>query len=180
MARISYGRAVRRLVERDPDRLAVVCDDEEIRIGELDLRSNRLARAYAQRGVKAGDFVTLGLPNGIELLVACLAVWKLGAVPNPVSARLPDAERAGIIERANPALVVGVTPEAAPGRAALPPGFAPDPVLRDSPLPDCVPPHERALASGGSTGADYLRSTLHKRFFPELWEVRTFLGGDYG
>ena len=156
MARISYGRAVSRLAERDPDRLAAVCDDEELRIGDLDRRSNRLARAYAERGVKAGDFVTLGLPNGIELLIACLAVWKLGAVPNPVSARLPDAERAGIIECANPALVVGGTPEAAPGRAALPSGFVPDPGLPDSPLPDCVPPHERALASGGSTGAPKL------------------------
>lgn len=156
MARISYGRAVGRLAERDPDRLAAVCDDEELRIGELDRRSNRLARAYAERGVKAGDFVTLGLPNGIEWLIACLAVWKLGAVPNPVSDRLPDAERARIIDCANPALVVGVTREAAPGRVALPSGFVPDPGLPDSPLPDRVPPHERALASGGSTGAPKL------------------------
>ena len=28
---------------------------------------------------------------------------------------------------------------------------------------------------GGSSGADYLRSTLGKRFFPELWDVRTTL-----
>ena len=29
--------------------------------------------------------------------------------------------------------------------------------------------------TGGSTGAQYLRSTLDKRFFPELWEVRSEL-----
>jgi tryptophan 2,3-dioxygenase len=29
--------------------------------------------------------------------------------------------------------------------------------------------------TGGSSGADYLRSTLGKRFFPELWDVRTTL-----
>lgn len=29
--------------------------------------------------------------------------------------------------------------------------------------------------TGGSTGAQYLRSTLDKRFFPELWEVRSRL-----
>ncbi len=29
--------------------------------------------------------------------------------------------------------------------------------------------------TGGSTGAQYLRATLNKRFFPELWEVRTRL-----
>jgi tryptophan 2,3-dioxygenase len=29
--------------------------------------------------------------------------------------------------------------------------------------------------TGGSTGVRYLQSTLHKRFFPELWEVRSQL-----
>ena len=29
--------------------------------------------------------------------------------------------------------------------------------------------------TGGSTGAQYLRGTLDKRFFPELWEVRSRL-----
>ena len=31
--------------------------------------------------------------------------------------------------------------------------------------------------TGGSLGVAYLRGTLEKRFFPELWEVRTELGG---
>ena len=31
--------------------------------------------------------------------------------------------------------------------------------------------------TGGSLGAAYLASTLEHRFFPELWEVRTMLGG---
>ncbi len=38
---------------------------------------------------------------------------------------------------------------------------------------------ERQIGSktgtGGSTGAQYLRSTLGKRFYPELWEVRSHL-----
>jgi tryptophan 2,3-dioxygenase len=38
---------------------------------------------------------------------------------------------------------------------------------------------ERQIGSksgtGGSTGADYLRTTLGKRFFPELWELRSHL-----
>jgi tryptophan 2,3-dioxygenase len=29
--------------------------------------------------------------------------------------------------------------------------------------------------TGGSTGAPYLRSTLEKRFFPELWDLRSYL-----
>lgn len=34
--------------------------------------------------------------------------------------------------------------------------------------------------TGGSSGAKYLRSTLSKRFFHELWEVRSHLGSDDG
>ncbi len=33
--------------------------------------------------------------------------------------------------------------------------------------------------TGGSLGVPYLESTLRKRYFPELWEVRTHLGGAY-
>jgi len=29
--------------------------------------------------------------------------------------------------------------------------------------------------TGGSTGASYLRTTLEKRFYPELWDLRSFL-----
>jgi tryptophan 2,3-dioxygenase len=36
------------------------------------------------------------------------------------------------------------------------------------------------IGTGGSSGAEYLQRTLAHRFFPELWEVRTFLGeGSY-
>ena len=38
---------------------------------------------------------------------------------------------------------------------------------------------ERQIGSktgtGGSTGASYLRSTLDKRFYPELWALRSYL-----
>ncbi|MGE0171145.1 MAG: tryptophan 2,3-dioxygenase [Oligoflexales bacterium] len=33
------------------------------------------------------------------------------------------------------------------------------------------------IGTGGSTGADYLRSTLTKRCFPEIWDVRNLIGG---
>ncbi len=33
------------------------------------------------------------------------------------------------------------------------------------------------MGTGGSLGAAYLQTTLQRRFFPELWEVRTLLGG---
>ena len=43
------------------------------------------------------DLVTVGLPNSIEYYVSCAAIWKLGATPQPVSARLPAAELAAVV-----------------------------------------------------------------------------------
>jgi bile acid-coenzyme A ligase len=149
---LSYGRALAWHAERDPDRVAIVHEGDAITRGELDRRSNRLARDYARRGVGAGALVTLGLPNGIEFFVACLATWKLGATPQPISARLPALERRAILELARPALAVGVEPQDCPGRPVLPAGHAPDPALSDAPLPDVVSREVRCMTSGGSTG----------------------------
>ena len=34
------------------------------------------------------------------------------------------------------------------------------------------------MGTGGSPGAKYLKSTLTRTFFPELWELRSQLGSD--
>lgn len=152
LPQMSYGRAVSWLAEREPERLAIVHADRSCSRAELDRRSNRLARAYAARGAAAGDLVTIGLPNGIEFLQACAAVWKLGATPQPISSRLPEKERSAIVELADPALVVGVEPGAYGGRPSVPQGFEPEAEHGDAPLPDVTAQHARAMTSGGSTG----------------------------
>ena len=54
--------------------------------------------------------MTIALPNGIEFLTATVACWKLGAIPQPVSSRLPKRELDAIVELANPKVIVGVEP----------------------------------------------------------------------
>lgn len=145
-------RVLRELVDEDADAPAVTCGDEVITRAQLESRSNRLARAYADLGVGFGDFVTIGLPNSVEFYVVMVATWKVGAIPQPVSHRLPSAERAAIIELADSKLVVGV-PEGEHGdRASLRAGYEPDPSIDDAPLPEVVSPAMRAPTSGGSTG----------------------------
>jgi bile acid-coenzyme A ligase len=152
MATMSIGAAVRWLAEQDPERVLVTHEGRSLTRRELDLRTNRLGRAYEQLGVKQDDFVTIALPNGIEFYEACVAVWKLGATPQPISAKLPQVERNAIIELARPVLVVGVAPDEAAGAPSVPEGFAPDPSLSDAPLPDRIAKSWKAPTSGGSTG----------------------------
>ena len=101
------GTQISALAALAPDEPAVTCDGRTLTRGELDRSTNRLARAYAERGVGVGDYVTIVLPNSVEWVQAAVACWKLGAVPQPLSARLPDAEFAGLLELRPRALLVG-------------------------------------------------------------------------
>jgi bile acid-coenzyme A ligase len=132
-----------------PDAPALTDAQRTVTRAELDAHTNRLARAYAELGVEQDSFVTIGLPNGIEWFEAAIAVWKLGATPAPVSAKLPRLELEAIVELADPALVVGLE---APGRTCVPAGFVPDPELSDAPLPVKIATAWKAPTSGGSTG----------------------------
>ncbi|MHC9296145.1 AMP-binding protein [Mycobacterium sp. LTG2003] len=143
------GTQTARLAAADPDRPAVTCAGRTITRGELDRSTNRLARAYAEFGVKQGDYVTICLPNSIEWVQAVLATWKLGAIPQPLSPRLPDAEFAGILALRPRALVVGRDAGETPW---VPDDFVAAPVLSDGPLPEAVSPTWKSMASGGSTG----------------------------
>src|SRR5881397_4318014 len=105
------GVLVGRLAQADPDRPAITSAEDTISRAELEARTNRLARAYRDLGVTRDSFVTIGLPNGIGFFEATIAAWKLGATPQPISSRLPAAERSAIIELAQSALVVGVDGE---------------------------------------------------------------------
>jgi len=152
LSRIPYGSVLTRWAERRPEHIALVCEDESISCGDLEARANRLARAFEAQGVEAGDLVSLVLPNGIELVSAMLASWKLGAVPNPLGPGMPAAELSAILERADPRLIVGAEDNVGEGRARLPAEYRAPTTLSSEPLPERIAPHERALASGGSTG----------------------------
>ena len=143
------GTQISALAELAPDEAAVTCDGHTLTRAELDRSTNRLARAYAERGVGVGDYVTMVLPNSIEWIQAAVACWKLGAVPQPLSARLPDAELQGMLDLRPPKLLVGRDHNQIP---SVPAGFAPDPSLSDAALPEAVSPVWKAMGSGGSTG----------------------------
>jgi bile acid-coenzyme A ligase len=152
MTLLSYSRAITDNAARQPDRVAITCGDESITWTELESDTNRLARAFAALGVTKGSFVTVALPNSIAFFEACVATWKLGATPQPVSYRLPDRERQAIVELADSSLVVGADAAAHPTRTVVPVGYSADPALDDSPLPDVTTERWKAPTSGGSTG----------------------------
>ena len=57
---------------------------------DLDERSNRMANAFAERGIERGNRVGVILPQRPETLITHLACWKLGAVTVPLSVLYGD------------------------------------------------------------------------------------------
>ena len=152
MPLVSYARRLSDLAAADPDRVAITCGDEQITRAGLESAANRLARDLAAGGVGTGDMVTIALPNSVAWFVGAAAAWKLGAIPQPVSARLPQPELAAIVELADSRVVLGVEPGTFPDRRCLPVGYRSPADLDDGPLPDAVSPAWKAPTSGGSTG----------------------------
>lgn len=144
------GTLMSQLAARDPDAPAVTHAGRTITRGQLESVTNRLARGYAELGVRQGDYVTIALPNSIEWVQAVVATWKLGAIPQPLSSRLPDAEYGHLLDLRERALLVG-RPDPRGTVASVPGDFDPGD-LSDDPLPEAISPSLKSMASGGSTG----------------------------
>ncbi|MCU1466533.1 MAG: putative fatty-acid--CoA ligase, partial [Actinomycetia bacterium] len=103
MALISYPHRLADHVANDPDHPALTVDaagQHTLTRAELEALATRTARALAAQGVVQHDLVTIALPNSAAFVATTIACWKLGAVPQPVSARLPERELEAIIELA--------------------------------------------------------------------------------
>jgi bile acid-coenzyme A ligase len=155
MTEMSMGAALTWHAEREPDRPALTMGELTYTRLELDRAANRLARAFAERGVGKDDRVAVVLPSGPRHQITCFALWKLGATVIPLPAKIAEAELHHLAEEARPTLIVGVN---------VPVDFEPDPSLSDEPLPEVVSTTWKASTSGGSTGMPKL-----------IWENRSSL-----
>ena len=141
--------ALRSNAERDPHRPALTCGEATLTRAEFVDRVERLAGLFADLGVQQGSTVTIGLPNSLGHVASVFAALAVGAAPMPISDRLPPAERAALIELADPALVVGAPQEETVGRVSLP--VLPEQLPAGAFTP-AMAPVTRIIASGGSTG----------------------------
>jgi bile acid-coenzyme A ligase len=151
----SFTQRLSELAATDPEAAAVTLGETTLSRAELEDAADRLARSYLAQGVGVGDYVAIVLRNGPDFVVATVAAWKIGAIPQPLSNKLAPAELAELLALSDPALLVGaVDPAIAGGRPqldnVLPVEGARNPTA--APLPPVISPAWKAMCSGGSTG----------------------------
>ena len=148
---ISLGARLRQLAAAQPDRPAVSDKDRTVTWARLDARTDAIARGLLAAGVAHGDLVTIGLTNSVDFIEACWGLWKMGATPQPISHRLPQAEADAVMELAEtPILIAGPSLHSARPRHDVPSLLALDP--GGPPPADTTAPVYKAPTSGGSTG----------------------------
>ncbi|SOX56217.1 acyl-CoA synthetase, partial [Mycobacterium ahvazicum] len=79
-------------IDAVPDRVALICGDEQLTYAELEEKANRLAHYLIEQGVKKDDKVGLYCRNRIEIVIAMLGIIKAGAILVNVNYRYVEGE----------------------------------------------------------------------------------------
>ena len=104
---VSIGTLFESQVDRDPQAVAVVFRGESLTYGELDARSNRLARHLARLGVGPEVLVGLCVERSLEMVVGLLGILKAGGAYVPLDPQYPADRLAVLIEDTMLRVVVG-------------------------------------------------------------------------
>ncbi|MDO3400027.1 acyl-CoA synthetase [Mycolicibacterium neoaurum] len=79
-------------IDAVPDRVALICEGEQLTYGQLEERANRLAHYLLDQGVKKDDKVGLYCRNRIEIVIGMLGIIKAGAILVNVNFRYVEGE----------------------------------------------------------------------------------------
>ena len=79
-------------IDAVPDRVALICGDDQLTYAQLEEKANRLAHYLQSQGVKKDDKVGLYCRNRIEIVIGMLGIVKAGAILVNVNFRYVEGE----------------------------------------------------------------------------------------
>lgn len=93
-------------VEKNPDDIAVIFDNMEISYGNLNKRSNKLARYLVSRGVSSEKVVGVMMERSIDFVVAVFAILKAGGAYLAINPNYPEKRQLTMMEDSNVRLLL--------------------------------------------------------------------------
>ena len=95
-----------RQVERTPDAIALVYQDQQLTYQDLNCRANQLAHDLRQQGLAAETLVGLCVVRSLDTIIGLLGILKAGGAYVPLDPNYPQERLAQIVEDAQLEIVV--------------------------------------------------------------------------
>ncbi|MBI4747841.1 MAG: amino acid adenylation domain-containing protein [Acidobacteria bacterium] len=93
-------------VERTPDAIAIVFEDQSLTYHELNSQANQLAHSLQHQGVGPDVLVGICVERSLEMVVGLLAILKAGGAYVPLDPEYPQDRLAYVIEDAQAPVVL--------------------------------------------------------------------------
>ena len=97
-------------VERTPEAMAVVYEDQQLTYGELNRRANQLARYLRTVGVGPDALVGLCVERSLEMIVGLLGILKAGGAYVPLDPTYPTERLAYMLADSQPQVLLTQAP----------------------------------------------------------------------
>jgi amino acid adenylation domain-containing protein len=98
---VATNQLFEKQVERTPNAVAVISDNESITYKELNKRANKIAHYLFSSGVGSGNIIGICIERSIEMIAALLAIFKTGNSYLPLDSQYPRQRLSFMIENAN-------------------------------------------------------------------------------
>ena len=93
-------------VERLPDRLAVVCENQQLTYRELNNRANQIAHYLQHLGVKSEGLVGICAERSVDAIAGMLGILKAGGAYLPLDPAMPKERLALMLQDAGVAVLL--------------------------------------------------------------------------
>jgi amino acid adenylation domain-containing protein/non-ribosomal peptide synthase protein (TIGR01720 family) len=80
---------------------AVVFEDQTLTFQQLDECANFYAQVLRDSGISKGDFVGISLETSVKVMIAIVAIWKVGAIYVPIDPENPIERKHYILQDSN-------------------------------------------------------------------------------
>ena len=93
-------------VKKTPNSTALMFEDKTLTYGELNEKSNQLARQLREKGVKPDSIVGIMVYRSFEMIVGIMAILKAGGAYLPLDPEYPMERRNYMLENANVEIIL--------------------------------------------------------------------------
>jgi amino acid adenylation domain-containing protein len=91
---------------QSPDNVAVVVEDHQLTYGELNAKTNRLARMLRNKGVKPDTIVGILMDRSLEMIIAIIGILKAGGAYLPIDPETPGKRIASMLDDSGASLLL--------------------------------------------------------------------------